>query len=66
MPTPTKSAQWLAAVFLAGVIALSFPFLAIFDRRDLVLGIPVLYLYLFVLWALIIGTVFYIVEKRRP
>lgn len=46
--------QKTVAVFLVAVVALSPLFLAIFSRPAFILGIPQLYLYLFVVWALVI------------
>jgi hypothetical protein len=41
----------LALIFLVGVLLVNFPILAIFNRALTVGGIPVLYLYLFGVWA---------------
>jgi hypothetical protein len=41
----------LALIFLIGVLLINFPVLAIFNRALTVGGIPVLYLYLFGVWA---------------
>jgi hypothetical protein len=38
-----------------GAVALNYPLLSIADTDQMLLGIPVLYLYLFVVWALLIG-----------
>ena len=44
----------MAALFLLGLLALSPPFLAIFAVETLVFGIPLLYVYLFAVWGLLI------------
>lgn len=44
----------LVALFLLGVVCLGPPFLLIFDGPARVFGIPLLYLYLFAIWALLI------------
>jgi hypothetical protein len=41
----------LALIFLIGALLINFPILAIFNRSLTVGGIPVLYLYLFGVWA---------------
>jgi hypothetical protein len=46
--------QKTVAVFLVAVVALSPLFLVIFSRPAFILGIPQLYFYLFVVWALVI------------
>ncbi|NJR41847.1 MAG: hypothetical protein HC767_03495 [Akkermansiaceae bacterium] len=43
------------SLFLLGVALLAPPILIIFNRPERVLGIPVLYLYLFVIWGTLIG-----------
>lgn len=44
----------LVGLFLLGTLLFNFPLLHLFNRPVLVLGIPVLYLYLFATWSLII------------
>lgn len=40
----------LALLFVLGALLLNFPVLAIFNRPATLVGIPVLYLYLFGVW----------------
>jgi hypothetical protein len=47
--------QRLIFLFFVGAVALNYPLLSIADTDQMLLGIPVLYLYLFVVWALLIG-----------
>ena len=47
--------QRLVLVFLAGVLLFFSPLLSLFDRQALWLGVPVLYLYLFAAWAVLIA-----------
>lgn len=44
----------LVGLFLLGMLLFNFPLLSLFNRPVLMLGIPVLYLYLFCAWALVI------------
>jgi hypothetical protein len=44
----------LFALFLLGALLFTPPWLGVFDRPRLVAGIPLLYLYLFVAWGLLI------------
>ena len=46
--------QRLIGLFLVGVLLFNFPLLYLFNQPLLILGIPILYLYLFIAWALII------------
>ena len=49
-----KNARLTAAAVLA-LLLFNFPFLAVFDVDSLVVGIPVLWAYLFIVWAGIIA-----------
>jgi len=49
-----KNARLTAAAVLA-LLLFNFPFLAVFDVDTLVVGIPVLWAYLFIVWAGIIA-----------
>jgi hypothetical protein len=56
--TPDKlSNQRLAAVFVLGGILFNHPILSLFDRPVTWGGVPLLYIYLFLLWALLIGVI---------
>lgn len=44
----------LAGLFLLGLLLFNFPLLSLFNRPVMVLGVPLLYLYLFVAWWVII------------
>ncbi len=44
--------QRLVVFFALGVLLLTFPFLAVFNRPVWVGGIPLLYVYLFAVWLL--------------
>jgi hypothetical protein len=50
-----RTHEHLLAVFLLGVLLLLPPFLEIFNRPMSILGVPALYLYLFLTWATLIG-----------
>ncbi len=52
----------LVVLFLFGIMVLSPPFMFIFDRPAQIAGIPVLYLYLFVIWAVIITLIAFAIE----
>jgi hypothetical protein len=53
------------ALLLLGVLAFSPPLLSIFSVRTLVLGIPLLYLYLFAAWAVLIVLLAWISRRAR-
>ena len=48
-------AQRLAALFLIGCLLFNFPLLALFNRDGEVLGIPLLYAYIFGAWLALIA-----------
>lgn len=48
------SARLTAAAVLA-LVLFNFPFVAVFDLDSLVFGVPVLWCYLFVVWAGVIA-----------
>ena len=57
--------SWLVAAFLLGCLLFTYPLLSLFDRSETLLGVPLLYLYLFVAWALLIAIMAIAVERRR-
>jgi hypothetical protein len=57
--------QRLVAAFLLGVALFNYPLLAVFNRAAGVLGVPVLYAYIFGAWATLIGLLALIVERSR-
>lgn len=56
--------QRLVAVFFCGVLLLFSPVLTLFDRVGLLFGVPVLYVYLFTVWAALIAVMAWITERR--
>ncbi|MGZ5406031.1 MAG: hypothetical protein ACXWDL_15385 [Nocardioides sp.] len=49
-----KGARLAAAAVLA-LLLFNYPFLAVFDTDSLVLGVPLLWAYLFIVWAAVIA-----------
>lgn len=45
----------LVGLFLLGLVLFEYPLLALFNAPRLVLGVPLLYLYLFLAWAAVIA-----------
>lgn len=54
----------LIAVGLLALALFNFPLLAVFDTDTLVAGIPLLWIYLFGAWLLIIGLLAWITRSR--
>ena len=57
--------QRLAAVFLLGVVLFNYPVLALFDRAASFLGMPLVFVYLFLAWAVLIGLLAWVVERSE-
>ena len=54
----------LAALSLLGFLLFNYPFLALFNRTGTFFGIPLLYAYIFVVWALLVAAVAVIADTR--
>jgi hypothetical protein len=54
----------LAALFCAGCAAFGYPLLAVFNVPATVLGLPVLYVYVFGAWAALIAAVAVVLRAR--
>lgn len=59
-----KSKDLLVALFGLGVVLLSWPFLTVFNQPRVVLGVPLLVLYLFGVWAGIVGVLLWLTGGR--
>jgi hypothetical protein len=57
--------QRLTALCLLGFVLFNYPILALFHRPGALLGIPVLYAWIFVAWAMLIALMAWVVEKRE-
>jgi hypothetical protein len=57
--------QRLVTVFLLGCFLLNYPLLSLFNKPAEVLGVPLLYIYIFAAWAILIALMAYVIEKRR-
>ena len=64
MIRPSIKGQRLVALFLLGVLLLNYPLLTLFTGHARVLGIPVLYAYVFAVWVLLIALMALVVERR--
>jgi hypothetical protein len=53
----------LVALCMAGCLLFNYPILALFNVRGALLGIPVLYAYVFSVWALLIALMALAVER---
>jgi hypothetical protein len=63
MANRAVQAQRLVALFVLGWLLFSYPLLSLFNSDGTVLGIPVLYAYLFGVWAALIALMVVVVER---
>ena len=59
-----RKGEKLIALLLVGLLALNYPLLSLFSKAVIWMGIPALYLYLFVFWALFIALMCAVMEVR--
>ena len=57
--------QRLIALFVLGCLLFNYPVLSLFNVAAEVVGVPVLYAYIFAAWALLVALMAYTVETRR-
>lgn len=55
----------LLVVFVVFLLLFNYPLLTIFDRQEMWLGLPVLYSYMFFVWAAIIVTLRIIIKRKK-
>ena len=60
-----QSKEAIIILFVAGALALNYPFLSLFDRTWLPLGLPLLYLYLYLIWLVLIVLLIIIVSHSE-
>ena len=64
MTRDTYKNRRLVSLFLLGCLLFNYPILSIFNLPKMVLGIPMLYLYILCTWALLIFLVGLITSKH--
>jgi len=55
----------LVATFLCGCVLFNYPLLSLFDRSAALLGVPLLYAYVFTAWAGLIALMAWVIERRE-
>ena len=64
MQDPQDRAQRMIALCMLGCVLFNFPVLALFNVSGSVFGVPVLYAYIFIAWALLIALMAWVAEKK--
>ncbi len=65
MPQNSDKNKRLVSLFLLGAVFFNYPLLFIFNHKSYVLGFPILYLYIFSLWLLMIVMMIVITTRRN-
>ena len=52
--------------FIMGIIMMNFPFMQIFNKADTILGLPLMYLYLVLGWAISIFVIYLFTRAVAP
>jgi len=65
MPDESRRRDRLIGLFVFGLVLLNPPILLLFGRGQLLFGVPLLYLYLFAVWGVLIAAVAAIAERQR-
>jgi len=60
-----RKIQRLLALFGFGCLGLNYPLLSLFSRRALWHGFPILYVYLFSVWAVFILIIAFVTERKK-
>ena len=63
MDESQSKTQRCVALCMLGILLFNYPILALFNVPAIVLGIPVLYAYIFAAWALLIALMALVVER---
>lgn len=64
MNKPNIKTQRLAVLFVLGSLLFNYPLMALFNRPLTLGSVPLLYVYLYGAWALLIGLLALVVEKK--
>lgn len=54
----------LIAIFMFGCVLFNYPILSLFNAASDVLGVPILYVYLFAAWGCVIALLAWVAERR--
>lgn len=60
---PEKKGQRFIALCMLGILLFNYPLLALFNVSGTVLGVPLLYAYLFIAWAALIALLALVAES---
>ncbi len=58
-----RELRW--ALFIAGMIIFNFPVMSIFNKPHFILGVPMLYFFIFFLWLWVIFFTYLLSSKKN-
>ena len=64
MEDSENRSQRMIALCMLGCVLFNFPILALFNVPGTFFGVPVLYAYIFIAWALLIALMAWVIERR--
>ena len=59
-----RKGQRMIALCMLGCVLFNFPILALFNVPGTLFGVPLVYAYIFLAWALLIALMGWVVERR--
>jgi hypothetical protein len=59
-----RKGSLFVALCMVGMLLFNYPVLALFNVSGTLFGVPLLYAYLFIAWAVLIALMAYIAESR--
>jgi len=60
-----KRRELRIVIFVLGIFLINFPMLSVFNKSLFVFGIPLIFFYTFLLWAIIIFVTFRLSKKQH-
>ena len=60
-----RKGQRMIALCMLGCVLFNFPVLALFNVSGTLFGVPLIYAYIFLAWALLIALMGWVVERRE-
>lgn len=58
-----RETRWV--IFIIGIVLINFPLISVFNKSDLILGVPLTYLYLFLIWTMMIVFTYIMTLKQK-
>ena len=60
-----RKGKKLAGLFFLGCLLFNFPILSLFNRKLMLFGIPLLYVYIFSVWFIVIALIYLITKFSK-